>query len=55
MPEWWPSGPDGNRRIYHLQDGGVRAVRDYLEGVWGEAAARFRMVAENTSSPRAPK
>ncbi len=47
--------PDGNRRIYHLQDGGVRAVRDYLEGVWGEAAARFRMVAENTSSPRAPK
>ncbi len=41
---------EGNRRIYHLQDGGVRAVQDYLEGVWGEAAARFRLLAENTST-----
>jgi hypothetical protein len=23
-------------------------VREYLEQVWGEAAARFRLVAENT-------
>ena len=45
---------EGNRRIYHLQDGGVRAVRDYLEGVSGEAAARFRLLAENTSSPPSP-
>jgi DNA-binding transcriptional ArsR family regulator len=43
---------DGNRRIYHLEGGGVQAVQDYLEGVWGEAAARFRMVAENTTPPR---
>jgi DNA-binding transcriptional ArsR family regulator len=42
---------EGNRRIYHLQDGGVRAVQDYLEGVWGEAAARFRLLAENTAPP----
>ena len=40
---------EGNRRIYHLQDGGVRAVQDYLAGVWGEAAARFRLLAENTA------
>jgi DNA-binding transcriptional ArsR family regulator len=39
---------DGSRRIYHLQDGGMRAVQDYLEGVWGEAATRFRLLAENT-------
>ena len=39
---------DGNRRIYHLEGGGVRAVQDYLEGVWGEAAVRFRLLAENT-------
>jgi DNA-binding transcriptional ArsR family regulator len=42
---------EGNRRIYHLQDEGVRAVQDYLEGVWGEAAARFRLLAENTGPP----
>jgi hypothetical protein len=26
------------------------AVRDYLERLWSEAAARFRLVAENTTS-----
>jgi DNA-binding transcriptional ArsR family regulator len=40
--------PQGTRRIYHLQEEGMLAVRAYLEGVWGEAAARFRLVAENT-------
>ena len=39
---------EGNRRIYHLEDGGLRAVQEYLERVWGEAAARFRLLAENT-------
>lgn len=38
----------GTRRIYHLQEQGMRAVQAYLEGIWGEAAARFRLVAENT-------
>ena len=37
----------GTRRIYHLQAEGMHAVQAYLEGVWGEAAARFRLVAEN--------
>ena len=40
--------PDGTRRIYHLRDEGMEAVRAYLEGVWGQAAGRFRLVAENT-------
>ena len=40
--------PRGTRRIYRLHDEGVEAVRGYLERVWGEAAARFRLVAENT-------
>ena len=39
----------GTRRIYRLRDDGVDAVRAYLETVWGEAAARFRLVAENTA------
>jgi DNA-binding transcriptional ArsR family regulator len=38
----------GTRRIYHLQPEGMRAVQEYLEGIWGDAAARFRMLAENT-------
>jgi hypothetical protein len=38
----------GTRRIYHLQEEGMHAVQAYLKGVWGEAAARFRLLAENT-------
>jgi DNA-binding transcriptional ArsR family regulator len=41
--------PVGTRRIYSLHDEGVQAVHDYLAQVWGEAVARFRLVAENTS------
>ena len=37
----------GTRRIYRLHEDGVAAVREYLERVWGEAAGRFRLVAEN--------
>src|SRR3954464_5985584 len=35
----------GTRRLYRLHDEGVEAVRAYLEGVWGETAARFRLAA----------
>ncbi|HEX9066532.1 MAG TPA: metalloregulator ArsR/SmtB family transcription factor [Streptosporangiaceae bacterium] len=38
----------GTRRIYQLRKQGLHAVQDYLEGLWGEAAARFRLLAENT-------
>ena len=40
--------PLGTRRIYQLHDEGVEAVRAYVEQVWGEATARFRLVAANT-------
>ena len=40
----------GTRRIYHLQERGIEAVREYLERVWGEAAARFRLLADNTGA-----
>jgi DNA-binding transcriptional ArsR family regulator len=39
---------DGTRRLYRLHDDGIDAVREYLEAVWGEAAARFGLAAENT-------
>jgi DNA-binding transcriptional ArsR family regulator len=38
----------GTRQIYQLRDEGMRAVQLYLERVWGEAASRFRLLAENT-------
>ena len=43
---------EGTRRLYRLDDEGIAAVREYLEQVWGEAAARFRLVAENTREGR---
>jgi DNA-binding transcriptional ArsR family regulator len=43
--------PHGTRRIYRLQDAGPDAVRAYLEQVWGDAAARFALFAENTERP----
>ncbi len=42
----------GTRRIYHLRAQGLHAVQVYLEGIWGDAAARFRMLAENTDPAR---
>lgn len=39
---------EGTRRIYQLQAEGLEAVQAYVQGVWGEAASRFRLVAENT-------
>lgn len=41
--------PVGTRRIYRLHAAGAAAVRSYLEEVWGQAATRFRMLAENTT------
>jgi DNA-binding transcriptional ArsR family regulator len=40
--------PEGTRRLYRLHDEGIEAVRRYLEEVWGDAAARFTLAAENT-------
>jgi DNA-binding transcriptional ArsR family regulator len=42
----------GARRLYRLDGAGVEAVEKYLDEVWGEAAARFRIFAENTKPRR---
>lgn len=42
------SEAQGTRRLYRLDDLGAGAVRAFLEQVWGEAAARFTLAAENT-------
>lgn len=43
--------PLGTRRIYQLHHQGVDAVEAYLRQVWGDAATRFTLLAENTSKP----
>src|SRR6266487_308944 len=45
--------PAGTRRIYELHHEGVEAVETYLRRVWGDAAARFALLAENAApTPR---
>jgi DNA-binding transcriptional ArsR family regulator len=39
--------PRGTQRIYRLHDEGVAAVQAYLAQVWGDAANRLRLFAEN--------
>lgn len=41
---------EGTRRIYQLQEHGLVAVQAYLERVWGDAATRFRLLADNTGT-----
>jgi DNA-binding transcriptional ArsR family regulator len=45
------SSAEGTRRLYRLHDEGLDAVRAYLQEVWGDAAARFRVVADNSGVP----
>jgi DNA-binding transcriptional ArsR family regulator len=44
--------PHGTRRVYQLQARGVEAVQAYLLEVWGDAARRFKLLADNTPSRR---
>ena len=41
--------PEGAKNIYRLRREGAEAVRKYIENLWGEAAVRFRLAADNTS------
>jgi DNA-binding transcriptional ArsR family regulator len=37
----------GNERIYQLRADGIDVLRRYVDDVWGEALARYRLVADN--------
>lgn len=39
---------DGVKRIYRLDEAGADRVRTFMEQVWGEATARFRIAVEST-------
>lgn len=38
--------PRGTARIYRIHAEGLRELRDYLDGFWGEALASFKAHAE---------
>jgi DNA-binding transcriptional ArsR family regulator len=38
---------EGTRRLYRLHDEGIAAVQAYLQQVWGDAATRFKLLADN--------
>jgi DNA-binding transcriptional ArsR family regulator len=39
----------GTRNLYELDSGGIGALRDWVDGFWSEALARFKEVAEEAS------
>jgi DNA-binding transcriptional ArsR family regulator len=45
---------EGTRRLYRLHDEGIAAVQRYLEQVWGDAATRIRLAAENLTAQDDP-
>lgn len=43
--------PAGTRRIYHVNPGGVAALRSYLDQLWGDALAAFQQAVEASPDP----
>ena len=39
----------GTKHLYELDTSGVRVLRDWVDGFWDEALARFRAAAEASS------
>ena len=39
----------GTRQLYELDSAGVGTLRDWVEGFWSEALARFKAAAEEAS------
>ena len=39
----------GTRNLYELESSGVAVLRDWVDGFWTEALARFKAAAEETS------
>ena len=42
----------GTQRLYRLDEAGAEAARRYIAQVWGKAATRFKLFAENTRPRR---
>lgn len=40
---------EGNRHICRLAEAGLEELYEYLDQMWGDVAARYRMAVENTT------
>jgi DNA-binding transcriptional ArsR family regulator len=43
---------NGTRHLYELDSSGVRVLRDWVDGFWNEALARFKAVADTRGETR---
>jgi DNA-binding transcriptional ArsR family regulator len=43
---------NGTRHLYELDSSGVRVLRDWVDGFWDEALARFKTVADRKGETR---
>jgi DNA-binding transcriptional ArsR family regulator len=43
--------PDGTRRVYRLDPRGLGALRDWLDGFWGDQLSAFKNFADQQESP----
>lgn len=43
--------PQGTRRIYHLNEAGLSALRDQLDTFWSRALSGFQDVADQNEEP----
>jgi len=43
---------NGTKHLYEIDTSGVGALRDWVEGFWSEALARFKAAAETKGEPR---
>jgi len=46
--------PAGTQRVYQLRAQGIDALQAYVSDVWGEAIARFRLLADNANARPGP-
>ena len=45
--------PDGNRRIYQVDPGGLQAMRAELDRYWTQALANFKEIVEQDAEENA--
>ena len=44
--------PEGNRRIYRLNEAGLGALRDQLDTFWNRALARYQSVTDEPTEEK---
>jgi DNA-binding transcriptional ArsR family regulator len=47
--------PEGARRLYSISPEGLTELREYLDGMWGDALESFKRQAVKKSRQRGPR